>query len=66
MHVTSRKYLFLHPCVNCRSPLSDISYPGPSLKVLELLQQEQFRKDIIIPNVMNQLLQETVDAAKER
>jgi len=40
-----------------------LSYPGPSLRALELLQQEQFRKDILIPNVMARLMDESVAAS---
>ena len=32
-----------------------LSYPGPTLKALELLQQEEFRKDILRPEVVGQL-----------
>lgn len=28
------------------------SYPGPTLRALELLQQERFRKDILIPETV--------------
>ncbi|KAF1985311.1 SOH1-domain-containing protein [Aulographum hederae CBS 113979] len=32
-----------------------LDYPGPTLRVLELLQVEQFRKDIIMPAVAGTL-----------
>jgi mediator of RNA polymerase II transcription subunit 31 len=33
-----------------------LTYPGAALRNLELLQQEQFRKDIIRPDVIEKLL----------
>lgn len=35
--------------------LQYLSYPGPTLKALELLQLESFRRDILKPEVVNQL-----------
>ncbi|TPX17079.1 uncharacterized protein E0L32_003197 [Thyridium curvatum] len=35
-----------------------LTYPGPALKMLELLQQERFRQDAISPDVMNRLMQD--------
>ncbi|KAM0709894.1 hypothetical protein Q7P35_003937 [Cladosporium inversicolor] len=32
-----------------------LSYPGPTLKALDLVQQEQFRKDILRPDVVENL-----------
>lgn len=32
------------------------SHPGPTLRALELLQQERFRQDIINPGVMDRLI----------
>lgn len=32
------------------------SHPGPTLRALELLQQERFRQDIITPGLTNKLL----------
>lgn len=29
------------------------SHPGPTLRALELLQQERFRKEILNPNLLN-------------
>ncbi|KAF2403681.1 SOH1-domain-containing protein [Trichodelitschia bisporula] len=40
-----------------------LSYPGPTLRALELLQQESFRRDILIPEVMMRLFDEGVKAA---
>jgi len=31
------------------------SHPGPTLRALELLQEERFRQDIITPAVMNRM-----------
>lgn len=31
-------------------------YPGPTLKALDLVQQEQFRKDILRPDVVENLI----------
>jgi len=31
-------------------------YPGPTLKSLQLLQQEQFRKDILSPETVARLI----------
>jgi mediator of RNA polymerase II transcription subunit 31 len=31
------------------------SHPGPTLRALELLQQERFRQDIITPGLMNKM-----------
>ncbi|KAF2824796.1 mediator of RNA polymerase II transcription subunit 31 [Ophiobolus disseminans] len=32
-----------------------LHHPGPTIQALELLQQERFRQDIIIPAVMNRM-----------
>ncbi|KAL8639600.1 MAG: hypothetical protein Q9228_003382 [Teloschistes exilis] len=40
-----------------------LSYPGPTLKALELLQQEKFRQDILSPDVVARLAEETVLAS---
>ena len=42
-----------------------LSYPGPTLKALELLQQERFRHDILIPDVVGRLAEDTVLASVE-
>lgn len=33
-------------------------YPGPTLKVLELLQEERFRREIMSPEIVSRLAQE--------
>ncbi|KAI4248546.1 MAG: hypothetical protein L6R40_001108 [Gallowayella cf. fulva] len=35
-----------------------LSYPGPTLKALALLQQERFRQDILSPDVVARLAEE--------
>lgn len=40
-------------------------YPGPTLKALELIQQEQFRKDILRPDVVERLTNEWMNAFTE-
>lgn len=40
-----------------------LSYPGPTLKHLELLQQERFRKEILSPALAMQLMEEEIKAA---
>ncbi|KAF3764993.1 hypothetical protein M406DRAFT_70500 [Cryphonectria parasitica EP155] len=40
-----------------------LAYPGPTLRNLELLQQEQFRKDIISPAVVQELVGQGLKAA---
>ncbi|KAL8806849.1 MAG: hypothetical protein Q9182_001109 [Xanthomendoza sp. 2 TL-2023] len=35
-------------------------YPGPTLKALELLQQEKFRQDILSPEIVARLAEETL------
>ncbi|KAI4186296.1 MAG: hypothetical protein L6R41_003566 [Letrouitia leprolyta] len=36
-----------------------LSYPAPTLKALELLQQEKFRQDILSPDMVARLAEET-------
>jgi hypothetical protein len=58
----------------CSSPIlvlmtdDDASHPGPTLRALELLQQERFRQDILSPNLLNymtvQVLENAVPAEK--
>ncbi|GKT42683.1 mediator of RNA polymerase II transcription subunit 31 [Colletotrichum spaethianum] len=43
--------------------LKYLMYPGPTLKHLELLQQEQFRVDIISPDLVQRLVDEGMKAA---
>ena len=45
--------------------LKYLMYPGPTLKHLELLQQERFRREIIDPGVMMALAGEGSKAAME-
>ncbi|KAI1449002.1 SOH1-domain-containing protein [Annulohypoxylon stygium] len=40
-----------------------LNYPGPTLKHLELLQQERFRQDIISPELEQALIMEGVKAS---
>lgn len=40
-----------------------LQYPGPTLRALELLQEEQFRKDILSPEVMGRVFQAGLDAS---
>ncbi|KAF2668354.1 SOH1-domain-containing protein [Microthyrium microscopicum] len=42
-----------------------LSYPGPSLKALELLQQEKFRQDILKPDVLESFVTQMANAGKE-
>ncbi|EGZ76574.1 mediator of RNA polymerase II transcription subunit 31 [Neurospora tetrasperma FGSC 2509] len=42
--------------------LKYITYPGPTLKNLELLQQEKFRQDIISPDLVERLRVEGMKA----
>ena len=40
-----------------------LSYPGPTLKALELLQVEKFRKDILSPEVVARMVEGGMRAA---
>lgn len=40
-----------------------LSYPGPTLKALELLQQEKFRQDILSPETVGRLAEGEVLAS---
>jgi mediator of RNA polymerase II transcription subunit 31 len=51
---------FRHP-----SYTSYLLYPGPTLKNLELLQNERFRKEVLSPEVVGRLGEEGVRAAVE-
>jgi len=42
-----------------------LQYPGPTLKHLELLQQERFRAEILSPDVVARLMEEDVKNATE-
>ncbi|OCK76701.1 mediator of RNA polymerase II transcription subunit 31 [Lepidopterella palustris CBS 459.81] len=39
-----------------------LTYPGPTLRALELLQQEQFRKDILMPGLVHAMMEEGIKA----
>lgn len=43
--------------------LQFLQYPGPTLKALELLQEEQFRKDILVPQVVEEMVRVGFEAA---
>ncbi|KAK5173894.1 Mediator of RNA polymerase II transcription subunit 31 [Saxophila tyrrhenica] len=43
--------------------LKYLQYPGPTLKVLELLQEERFRREILIPSVAEAMVAEGFEAA---
>lgn len=43
--------------------LSDPRYPGPTLKSLQLLQRERFRKEILSPETMGRMIEEGVMAS---
>ncbi|KAK4895862.1 Mediator of RNA polymerase II transcription subunit 31 [Elasticomyces elasticus] len=43
--------------------LKFLLYPGPTLRALELLQQEQFRKDAINPGLIEAMAREGFEAA---
>ncbi|KAF4124759.1 hypothetical protein GMORB2_5425 [Geosmithia morbida] len=42
-----------------------LTYPGPTLRHLELLQQERFRQDIISPDLVQKLVEDEMRAAVE-
>ena len=42
-----------------------LSYPGPTLRALELLQEERFRTEILSPEVVGMLMQEGVKGSLE-
>lgn len=41
------------------------SYPGPTIRALELLQQERFRKDILIPETVARMAEEGLQASAD-
>jgi len=45
--------------------LKYLQYPGPTLKNLELLQQERFRREILDINVVARLAEEGIKASIE-
>ncbi|KAB2570272.1 putative mediator of rna polymerase ii transcription subunit 31 protein [Lasiodiplodia theobromae] len=40
-----------------------LTHPGPTLRALQLLQQEQFRKEIIMPDTVGRMIEEGVRAS---
>lgn len=40
-----------------------LTYPAPTLRALQLLQQEQFRKDILMPDVVARMMHEGIQAS---
>ncbi|KAF4552179.1 Mediator of RNA polymerase II transcription subunit 31-like protein [Elsinoe fawcettii] len=44
--------------------IKHLSYPGPTLRALELLQQERFRRDILIPETVNRMWEEGLTASE--
>ena len=42
-----------------------LSYPGPTIRALELLQEERFRTEILSPEVVGILMQEGVKGSLE-
>ncbi|KKA27951.1 hypothetical protein TD95_001196 [Thielaviopsis punctulata] len=45
--------------------LKYLTYPGPTLRNLELLQQERFRTDILSPDLVQRMMQEGIAATAE-
>ncbi|KAK5991044.1 Mediator of RNA polymerase II transcription subunit 31 [Cladobotryum mycophilum] len=43
--------------------LKYLTYPGPTLRHLELLQKERFRQDIMSPDLVQMLVEEEMKAA---
>jgi mediator of RNA polymerase II transcription subunit 31 len=41
-------------------------YPGPTLRALELIPQEAFRRDIISPEAVARMMQEGIEAASNQ
>ena len=40
-----------------------LSYPGPTLKALELLQQDNFRRDILRPEIVGRLAEGLIEGS---
>ncbi|EKG17409.1 Mediator complex subunit Med31 [Macrophomina phaseolina MS6] len=40
-----------------------LTYPGQTLRALQLLQQERFRKEIIMPDTVGRMIEESVRAS---
>lgn len=73
-HLASQKYLenpafiaYLQYLTYFSQPpyLKYLTYPGPTLKNLELLQQERFRAEIMSPDVVMRLVDEGWKAGME-
>lgn len=71
-HLAAQKYLenpdfiaYLHYLRYFARPeySNYLNYPGPTLKSLELLGQERFRKDILRPEAVINMVQGTMRAA---
>ncbi|KAI0998064.1 hypothetical protein K3495_g10125 [Podosphaera aphanis] len=45
--------------------LQYLTYPGPTLKNLELLQQERFRLDVLSPDVVSMMVEEGIRKGAE-
>ncbi len=43
-----------------------LSYPGPTLRSLELLQEERFRAEILSPEVVGRMMNEGLEASMNR
>ena len=41
-----------------------LNYPGPTLKHLQLLQNERFREDILRPEIVEQLMEDDLKGAE--
>ena len=57
------QYVFHKSTVSIMRLTLAFRYPGPTLRALELLQQEQFRKDIINPALVQTMIDEGFLAA---
>ncbi|KAF1816522.1 mediator of RNA polymerase II transcription subunit 31 [Eremomyces bilateralis CBS 781.70] len=42
-----------------------LSYPGPTLRAIELLQEERFRRDILSPDTVLKMIEEGMKAGME-
>jgi len=43
-----------------------LSFPGPTLRILELLQEESFRRDVLRPDIGQRLAEEFLRASARR
>jgi mediator of RNA polymerase II transcription subunit 31 len=46
--------------------LSYLSYPGPTLRVLELIQEEQFRRDLVNMGFVEVMVAEGIGGSREQ